>query len=61
MQAAFESKEAYYRAIGYQEEDGKLESTDSYVGRLTQHMKLYGALIQVFKRFFIFIFYHTCF
>ncbi|KAI3779979.1 hypothetical protein L2E82_09760 [Cichorium intybus] len=45
-EAAFESKEAYYRAIGYQEEDGKLESTDSYVGRLTQHMKLYGALIQ---------------
>ncbi|KAI3733464.1 hypothetical protein L6452_12907 [Arctium lappa] len=45
-EAAFESREAYFKAIGYQEEDGKLESTDSYVTRLTQYMKLYGALIQ---------------
>ncbi|KAI3525308.1 hypothetical protein L1887_04000 [Cichorium endivia] len=41
-EAAFDSKEAYYRAIGYQEKDGNLES----VGWLTQHMKLYAALIQ---------------
>lgn len=45
-EAAFESRDAYFKAIGYQEEDGKLESIDSYVARLTQHMKLYGALIQ---------------
>ncbi|KAJ0544864.1 putative GLE1-like superfamily protein [Helianthus annuus] len=45
-EAAFESRNAYLRAIGYQEEDGKLESTDDYVARLTQYMKLYGALIQ---------------
>ncbi|CAI9300049.1 unnamed protein product [Lactuca saligna] len=46
-EGAFESREAYYKAIGYEEEeDGKLESTDTYVGRLTQHMKLYAALIQ---------------
>ncbi|XP_076884765.1 mRNA export factor GLE1-like [Bidens hawaiensis] len=45
-EAVFESKDAYLRAIGYQEENGKLESTDDYVARLTQHMKLYGALIQ---------------
>ncbi|XP_024991627.1 protein GLE1-like isoform X2 [Cynara cardunculus var. scolymus] len=45
-EAAFESKDAYFKAIGYQEEDGNLESTDSYIARLTLHMKLYGALVQ---------------
>ncbi|KAJ9554605.1 hypothetical protein OSB04_018650 [Centaurea solstitialis] len=45
-EAAFESEDAYHKAIGYEEEDGKLESTDSYLQRLTLHMKLYGALIQ---------------
>ncbi|KAK9063472.1 hypothetical protein SSX86_017342 [Deinandra increscens subsp. villosa] len=45
-EAAFESRDAYFRAIGYQEENGKLESTDDYVTRLTKRMKLYGALIQ---------------
>ncbi|KAI7742627.1 hypothetical protein M8C21_029585 [Ambrosia artemisiifolia] len=45
-QTAFESRDAYLRAIGYQEENGKLESTDDYVARLTQYMKLYGALLQ---------------
>lgn len=42
----FGLKDAYLRAIGYQEEDGKLESMDSYLERLTRHMKLYAALIQ---------------
>ncbi|KVI05651.1 GLE1-like protein [Cynara cardunculus var. scolymus] len=46
-EAAFESKDAYFKAIGYQEEDGNLESTDSYIARLTLHMKLYGALVQL--------------
>lgn len=45
-EAAFESRDAYYRAIGYQEEDGNLESNDTYLPRLTSLMKLYGALIQ---------------
>ncbi|KAL3339243.1 hypothetical protein AABB24_028068 [Solanum stoloniferum] len=45
-EAAFQTKEAYYKAIGYAEEDGKIESTDSYVDRLSGCMKLYGALVQ---------------
>lgn len=45
-EAAFESIEAYFKAIGFQEEHGKLESADAYLERLTRHMKLYGALIQ---------------
>lgn len=45
-EAAFQTKEAYYKAIGYAEEDGKIESTDSYVDRLSAYMKLYGALVQ---------------
>nr|GEU63383.1 protein GLE1 isoform X2 [Tanacetum cinerariifolium] len=45
-QDEFESRDAYLRDIGYQEENGKLESIDTYLARLTQHMKLYGALIQ---------------
>uniref|UniRef100_A0A3Q7G2G3 Uncharacterized protein n=1 Tax=Solanum lycopersicum TaxID=4081 RepID=A0A3Q7G2G3_SOLLC len=31
--AAFQTKEVYYKAIGYAEEDGKTESTSSYVDR----------------------------
>ncbi|XP_049350303.1 mRNA export factor GLE1 isoform X1 [Solanum verrucosum] len=46
LEAAFQTKEAYYKAIGYAEEDGKIESTDSYVDRLSACMKLYGALVQ---------------
>ncbi|KAG5578481.1 hypothetical protein H5410_058615 [Solanum commersonii] len=45
-EAAFQTKEAYYKAIRYAEEDGKIESTDSYVDRLSGCMKLYGALVQ---------------
>ncbi|XP_009782982.1 mRNA export factor GLE1-like isoform X2 [Nicotiana tabacum] len=45
-ETAFQTKEAYYKAIGYAEEDGKIESTDSYVDRLSAYMKLYGALVQ---------------
>ncbi|XP_019257765.1 PREDICTED: protein GLE1-like [Nicotiana attenuata] len=45
-EAAFQTKEAYYKAIGYAEEDGKIESTNSYVDRLSAYMKLYGALVQ---------------
>ncbi|KAG0611095.1 hypothetical protein M758_7G115100 [Ceratodon purpureus] len=42
----FESDAAYYKALGYREEDGKLESTDDYVGRMAAYMAFYGAMIQ---------------
>ncbi|KAB1213131.1 Nucleoporin GLE1 [Morella rubra] len=45
-ESAFESKEAYYKAIGFQETDGKIESIDDYLRRLESYIKLYGALIQ---------------
>ncbi|KAL2543309.1 Protein GLE1 [Abeliophyllum distichum] len=44
--AKFKTKDAYYKAIGYEEKDGKIETTDSYVERLRAYMKLYGALVQ---------------
>nr|GMD42012.1 protein GLE1 isoform X2 [Ipomoea batatas] len=44
-QSVFKTKEAYYRAIGFQD-DGKLETVDSYLNRLCAYMKLYGALVQ---------------
>jgi hypothetical protein len=47
LQSAFETKEAYYKAIGYKERDGKIESIEDYLRRLESYMKLYGALIQV--------------
>lgn len=47
LQSAFESKEAYYKAIGFQEDEGKIESVDNYLARLESYMKLYGALVQV--------------
>ncbi|XP_073132647.1 mRNA export factor GLE1 isoform X1 [Henckelia pumila] len=42
----FQTREAYFKAIGYKEIDGKIESTDSYVERLSSIMRLYGALVQ---------------
>lgn len=47
LQSAFGSKEAYFKTIGYQEHDGKIESTGDYLKRLESYMKLYGALVQV--------------
>ncbi|KAL9241134.1 hypothetical protein vseg_015278 [Gypsophila vaccaria] len=44
--AAFQTKESYWRSIGFREEDGNLESLDQYLERLKSYMKLYGALIQ---------------
>lgn len=44
--AAYETEETYYKAIGYREEDGKTETTDSYLERIESLMKLYGALVQ---------------
>ncbi|XP_019417024.1 PREDICTED: protein GLE1 isoform X2 [Lupinus angustifolius] len=44
--ATFQSKEAYFRTIGYKEDDGKMESTDDYLKRLESYMKVYGALVQ---------------
>ncbi|KAL8106389.1 hypothetical protein AgCh_029961 [Apium graveolens] len=45
-ESVFKTKEAYNKAIGYQEEDGKLENPDTYVERVRSCMKLYGALVQ---------------
>ncbi|KAI4345292.1 hypothetical protein L6164_012428 [Bauhinia variegata] len=44
--SAFETKEAYFRSIGYRENDGKIEDTEVYLTRLESYMKLYGALVQ---------------
>ncbi|OVA20560.1 GLE1-like [Macleaya cordata] len=40
------SKEAYYKMMGYREEDGKIESPESYLEGVRSYMKLYGALVQ---------------
>lgn len=45
-QEAFKTKDDYFKAIGYKEENGKIESIDEYVERLSRYMKLYGALVQ---------------
>uniref|UniRef100_A0A2P2ILJ1 mRNA export factor GLE1 n=2 Tax=Rhizophora mucronata TaxID=61149 RepID=A0A2P2ILJ1_RHIMU len=46
FQSVFVSKEGYQKAIGYREDDGKIESTTDYLKRLASYMKLYGALVQ---------------
>ncbi|CAK9316521.1 unnamed protein product [Citrullus colocynthis] len=43
---AFESKESYYKTIGFREINGKMESVEDYLTRLEAYMKLYGAWIQ---------------
>ncbi|XP_010528080.1 PREDICTED: protein GLE1 isoform X2 [Tarenaya hassleriana] len=43
---AFASKEAYRKAIGFQETEGKIENVDNYLKRTESYMKLYGALVQ---------------
>ncbi|XP_010248703.1 PREDICTED: protein GLE1 [Nelumbo nucifera] len=45
-ESAFKTKGAYYKMIGYQEEDGGLESTERYVERVESYLKLYAALVQ---------------
>ncbi|KAL1565232.1 protein GLE1-like isoform X4 [Salvia divinorum] len=45
-QEAFRCKDDYFKAIGYKEVDGKIESLDEYLERLSSYMKLYGALVQ---------------
>ncbi|MED6198527.1 hypothetical protein PIB30_067182 [Stylosanthes scabra] len=42
----FQSKESYFKTIGYREDGGKLESTQDYLNRLESYMKVYGALVQ---------------
>ncbi|ESW35686.1 hypothetical protein PHAVU_001G256000 [Phaseolus vulgaris] len=44
--SVFQSKESYFRSIGYREADGKVESTEDYLKRLESYMKVYGALVQ---------------
>ncbi|CAI9093056.1 OLC1v1028462C1 [Oldenlandia corymbosa var. corymbosa] len=51
--SVFTTHEEYYNAIGFeQEEDGKIESVDSFIGRMTSCMKLYGAIVQTEVRRF---------
>ncbi|KAL5824978.1 hypothetical protein ACOSQ3_021041 [Xanthoceras sorbifolium] len=45
-ESAFGSREAYYKTIGYREEDGKIESHKDYLRRLDSYMRLYAALVQ---------------
>ncbi|XP_054805414.1 mRNA export factor GLE1 isoform X2 [Prosopis cineraria] len=44
--STFESREAYFKSVGYKEYDGKIESTEDYLKRLESYIKLYGALVQ---------------
>ncbi|KAJ8449951.1 hypothetical protein Cgig2_029313 [Carnegiea gigantea] len=44
--SAFGTKEAYFKAIGYRHENGKLETTEHYLERLGSLMKIYGAVVQ---------------
>ncbi|KAF6149566.1 hypothetical protein GIB67_003714 [Kingdonia uniflora] len=41
------SGEAYYKRMGYKEDEGKLENTESYLACMASYMRLYGALVQV--------------
>lgn len=43
---AFRTKDDYFKAIGYKEENGKIEGADDFLERLNCYMKLYGALVQ---------------
>lgn len=43
---AFESENAYYKTVGYQEDNGKIESTDNYLARMKAYVTLYAAIIQ---------------
>lgn len=42
----FENDRAYYKALGYNEEGGKLESTDDYAARMNAYVTLYAAITQ---------------
>ncbi|XP_020527731.1 protein GLE1 isoform X1 [Amborella trichopoda] len=43
---AFNSEEEYYKMIGYRDEDGHIESTESYLDRTVAYIRLYAALVQ---------------
>lgn len=43
---AFESENLYYKTVGYQEDNGKIESTDNYLARMKAYVTLYAAIIQ---------------
>ncbi|XXG40173.1 hypothetical protein AAC387_Pa01g0957 [Persea americana] len=45
-ESAFKTRDAYLKAIGFQEKDGKIESTAQYLERMESYMTLYAALIQ---------------
>ena len=52
FQSQFDTKEAYHKAIGYNEDDGGIESEESYISRVESYMRLYGALVQVSPHIF---------
>lgn len=47
LQNAFESENAYYKAVGYREDNGKVEITESYLTRMKACIALYAAIVQV--------------
>lgn len=42
----FENEKAYFKICGYKEDEGKLETTDDYVARMTAYVTLYAAITQ---------------
>ncbi|XP_059650596.1 mRNA export factor GLE1-like [Cornus florida] len=48
-ESVFDTEETYKKAIGFQEEDGKIESKYDYLKQMVSYMKLYGALVQFLK------------
>ena len=42
----FELENAYYKTVGYREDNGKIESTDNYLARMKAYVTLYAAIIQ---------------
>lgn len=42
----FENERAYYKALKYNEDGGKLESTDDYIARMNAYVAFYAAITQ---------------
>ncbi|XP_057831780.2 mRNA export factor GLE1 isoform X1 [Cryptomeria japonica] len=43
---AFESEDSYHKAVGYREDNGKVETTHSYLTRMKACVALYAAIVQ---------------
>lgn len=46
VKTAYDSEQTYKKVIGYIEDEGQIESNDSYISRMKSYMRLYGALVQ---------------